>query len=118
MTSKRRWVGPHDEPLGMWQFHGVLPYEEHIRLVVPGKENGGRRIHGRPIRGLAEPLRLYQDWVYTPGPLLALAVLLAAAGAVWARRRRLPQSLGFEGVVLSLAGLGTLLIPAMSAMFD
>ena len=56
-------------------------------------------------------LRLYQQVVYTPGPLLAVAALLG----LWVsltRRRHL------EAGLLSLGGIATLAMPSLAAGFD
>jgi 4-amino-4-deoxy-L-arabinose transferase-like glycosyltransferase len=117
-----RFVGPKDEPLGMWQFHRTLPYERHVYASVPeGLSVRGRgRVTRQPVGALATGLRKFQDYVYTPGTALALALVLAVAGAVAERWRRVPPAdrLGADALTLALAGFLVLLFPAMTAMFD
>ncbi len=67
--------------------------------------------------GIATALRNYQRVGYTPGPLLALAVLAAVAAAVGrmseAQRRR-----GYAALLLAAVGVLVLLVPAATASFD
>ena len=67
--------------------------------------------------GIATALRNYQRVGYTPGPLLALAVLAAAVAAIGRmseRRRRL----GFGAWLFAGTGVLLLLVPAATASFD
>jgi hypothetical protein len=64
-------------PVGRWQFQNHFPiYGDSLTIMA--------RHHERPqVDGsLASFLRSYQRFVYTPGPVLALALVLALLGAL------------------------------------
>jgi len=66
-------------------------------------------------------LRGYQRVVYTPGPVLALTVLLAGAGFVMATRRRgkiIGRQLRWDIALLTVAGLTLIVVPAATVTFD
>ena len=68
-------------------------------------------------RPLAELLHGYQRFGYTPGPLLALAVVLAVAGAL-AHRSREQLHLRWAAVLLAVCGVGMVVGAAATAPFD
>jgi hypothetical protein len=82
---------PGDTPISRWQFQTAYPYypphaTEQIVGAATARFGGGRPAVWRPV---ASFLRSYQlGGGYTPGPLLALAVLAALAGPATLLRRR------------------------------
>lgn len=84
-----RDTDPGDMPISRWQFQTSYPtYPPLITLgyVASIKPGGGQPSVVRP---LAEALRFYQlHGGYTPGPLLALAMLAGLAGSCLLGRRR------------------------------
>lgn len=82
---------PGDTPIARWQFQAKFPYfPRHSTPRIVGAEisqyGGGAPAVWRPV---AVFLRSYQlDGGYTPGPLVALAVLAGLIGSVIALRRR------------------------------
>ena len=64
-------------PVGRWQFQDHYPvYGSSVQLLARHHE------HPRFDRSLGSFLRSYQRFGYTPGPLLALALLLGVVGAL------------------------------------
>ncbi len=111
-----RSTGPRDERISEWQFHvsrGESPRARR-RVVHEARRWGGTV--GGSVAG-QRFLTAYQRIVYTPGTLLALAVLLAlaaaAAGGVRAGRR-----VRAETLTLAAAGVVLPLTAAMTSMFD
>jgi hypothetical protein len=111
-----RSTGPRDESITQWQFHITreqLP-RTRARVVREARRWGGA------VGGWLPGERVlidYQRVAYTPGPLLALAVLLALAaaatgGAGGGRRVRA------ETLTLAAAGVALPLGAAMTSMFD
>jgi hypothetical protein len=105
-----RDTAPGDMPISRWQFQTSYPtYPPLITLpYVASIKPGG----GQPtvIRPLAEMLRGYQlHGGYTPGPLLALAMLLGLAGSCMAgfRRRSHPD---MATACLLATGMGIILL--------
>lgn len=111
-----RWrplVEPADHYLRDWNYPGrVVQYGR-----LPARYGFSlEQLHPTYNRSLPVVLQAYQRVGYTPGPLLALAAVLGLLGAlarrVGAARLRLP------GLALALAGLLSLLLPALTAGFD
>lgn len=115
-ASFGRSTGPRDEPIAQWQFR----VDQH---EAPGAAN--RAVYeadhwGGSVGGWITGQRLlaaYQRVAYTPGTLLAVAVLLAVAaaavGGVGEGRR-----LRAETLTLAAAGVLLPLTAAMTSMFD
>ena len=107
-------VPPADYYIGVWTNPG--PHTQY-QVKVGNQGFGNTRVSPHFSPRLAALLRHYQHFGYTPGPVLAGCLLLAALGSVGrldpADRRR-------RGVALLLAagGLFVLLAPAMTAVFD
>jgi hypothetical protein len=114
--SPFRTTGRQDEPIEIWRFPLRVPVLQRIYGRVP------------PRFGVVQPLpsirrygaggrflRAYQSDV-NAGPIMALALALGLiglfAGAPGARRLRA------ECFLLVSSGLGILVVPAMTAMFD
>jgi len=80
-----------DTPIARWQFQTAYPYypphaTEQIVGAATARFGGGAPAVWRPVAGF---LRSYQlGGGYTPGPLLALAVLAGLAGSASLLRRR------------------------------
>jgi hypothetical protein len=77
-------------PVSRWQFQESYPIFEGIVSVDTVAQVSGEYGGGRPtaVEPLAKGLRWYQlHGGYTPGPAVALAVLVALAGCAFARRR-------------------------------
>jgi hypothetical protein len=110
-----RATGARDWPVGSWQFplKATAPFW-HIEPVKDGFRAGDRP-HGSINVSLAHMLRSYQRVVFTPGPALLLAVLLA--GGACLLRRTDPVLRAMCGL-MALGGLGLLAMPSISAGFD
>jgi hypothetical protein len=63
----------------------------------------------------ADAMHRYQYWIYTPGPLLALAALAALAGSVVGMRN---NGGGLECLVLLLAGMALVVVPLATVIFS
>jgi hypothetical protein len=95
-------------PAERWKFRtAYLPSERRERVIA---ENGGGEASLEP--GLAAFLHGYQRFGYTPGPVLAVCLVLALAGIAFGRATR-SAALTFLGVALVV-----LLIPAATALFS
>lgn len=109
-------VNRQDEPVAIWQFPTTLPALKHLSVDIPPATVPGVPA-GSFDPSIARRLARYQRVVYTPGPLLALGLLLGLLGAAglprFARRR-----LRAESLLLASSGLIVLLVPAATAMFD
>jgi len=131
------YTSSQDEPVQMWQFAPAMPILEHIYLAIPpclSHYTAGCDpaqsvcFHGSPdcldlleqpppSRGLAEFLRGYQRVGYTPGPLLAVALILGLVG-LWGQPRVRGRPLRAESFLFVSLGVVMLLIPVMTVMFD
>jgi len=86
-----RTASPGDTPISRWQFQAAYPYypphaTEQIVAAATARFGGGAPAVWRPVAGF---LRSYQlGGGYTPGPVLALAVLAGLAGSAALLRRR------------------------------
>jgi hypothetical protein len=86
-----RTGSPGDTPIARWQFQAAYPYypphaTEQVVAAATARFGGGPPAVWRPVAGF---LRSYQlGGGYTPGPVLALAVLAGLAGPVALLRRR------------------------------
>jgi dolichyl-phosphate-mannose-protein mannosyltransferase len=111
-----RSTGPRDESTAQWQFH-VDAHESRraaTRLASEadawGGSVGGWHIGQRLLAG-------YQRVAYTPGTLLAVAVLLAVAAAA-VGGTGVARGLRAETLTLAAAGVLLPLTAAMTSMFD
>jgi hypothetical protein len=112
-----RTTGRLDEPIGEWGFHvhhRLTGRETRREAAVTARWGGTLRswIAGQRL------LHAYQEVVYTPGPLLLAAVLLAITGAVLGSAAGLPRGLRAETLTLLCAGVLMPLVAAMTSMFD
>ncbi|MPZ87264.1 MAG: glycosyltransferase [Nitriliruptorales bacterium] len=106
---------PEDPPLERWQFqiqHPEFPYPDPQRRLETAVET-----HGGSGPAVSEPLtrflRAYQlGGGYTPGPLLLVALLAGAAGALGLGRAR-RTSLRAPCLLFTLAGGGLLLAASL-----
>jgi hypothetical protein len=112
-----RFTGPRDEPVREWQFR-IPPHSSAAQIARVQREVaywGG--VSGTSVP-LVHALARYQGIGYTPGPVLAAAVLLAlagaAAGGLGGRRRPIRA----ETLVLASSGVLIPLVAAMTSMFD
>jgi hypothetical protein len=111
-----RSTGPRDESIAQWQFHitrDELPRTQE-RVAREARHWGGS-VGGWPA---GERLLMdYQRVVYTPGTLLALAVLLALAAAATGGAGG-ERGVRAETLTLAAAGVALPLAAAMTSMFD
>jgi hypothetical protein len=113
-----RSTGRHDEPVSEWQFPRAgrrQTARQVARLQLEVRTWGGS-VGGSPP--LQRALRAYQRVVYTPGPLLLLAVILALAGAVLGTVTGAGRQVRAEMLTLAAAGVLIPLVAAMTSMFD
>ncbi|MHB2022816.1 MAG: hypothetical protein ACYCO3_05745 [Mycobacteriales bacterium] len=111
-----RFVGPRDWYLATWQFPTNTPLYAEVWHANPANLGFNGPIRATPRWYLTPFLRGYQDVVYTPGPLLALALLLALVGAA---RRRVGAGRARAGALaLAIACLELLVVPSAAATFD
>jgi hypothetical protein len=110
-----RSTGARDEPISQWQFHVERHQSPRVatRLVDEAQQWGGSA--GGWLAG-QRLLVAYQRVVYTPGTLLAIAVLLALVAAVG--RGGDGRRLRAEMLTLAAAGVLLPLTAAMTSMFD
>ena len=66
---------------------------------------------------LSTALERYARVGFTPGPLLAL-LLLVAVGALFWRPRRPGYRLAFDGAVFGLTGLAVIMVSVATATYD
>ncbi len=106
---------PPDDPY-IWQWTWPGSSVQHGNIVAT---HGFDLAQVKPSlhEGIAQGLRAYQRIGYTPGPLLAGAVLVGLAGALGRRRRR-PRGEGWSIGLLISAGMTMLVVPAATASFD
>jgi len=112
-----RSTGTRDEPVGQWQFHAV----RHATRAQVGGQRRETAVWGGTVASsapLVRALGAYQRVAYTPGPLLAVAVLLALAGAAAGEPADDRRGLRAETLTLAAAGVLIPLAAAMTSMFD
>jgi hypothetical protein len=115
-ASFSRSTGPLDEPIAQWRFHiGAYQSPRAARRLAAETESWGGSV-GAWYTG-QRLLADYQRVVYTPGTLLALAVLLAVAAAVVGGTGA-GRGLRAETLTLAAAGILIPLAAAMTSMFD
>jgi hypothetical protein len=113
-----RTTSPGDTPISRWQFQKSFPtYWPHASRwfidSAAARFGGGKPAVWRPVAAF---LRSYQlDGGYTPGPLLAMALLLGLAGTLTlVRRGRGPdprrRQLALTALLFVLAAAGVLLV--------
>jgi hypothetical protein len=85
-----RAASPGDTPIARWQFQTRYPYLPHASrgfvASATDRFGGGRPAVWAPVAGFLRGYQLHGG--YTPGPLLALAVLLGLAGSLALAWRR------------------------------
>jgi len=115
-ASFGRSTGPRDEPIAQWLFH----VDQHVTPRAATRSVREARSWGGSVGGWSTGQRLlaaYQRVAYTPGTLLAVAVLLAlAAGIVGGAGDG--RQLRAETLTLAAAGVLLPLTAAMTSMFD
>jgi len=111
-----RTGSPGDTPIVRWQFQAAYPYypphaTEQIVAAATARFGGGPPAVWRPVAGF---LRSYQlGGGYTPGPVLALAVLAGLAGPVALLRRRAGPGIrqpALAGLLFLTSGAALLLV--------
>lgn len=109
-----RVAGPRDFPQVAWQFPARTdpPPPWNVDLAHRGFFNTA--VHPHLLRPVATGLRAYQRVGYLPGPLLLMLALLPGVAVCVNRRDRAAWS----AAALSVAGLGTLVVPSTAAGFD
>jgi hypothetical protein len=116
-ASFGRSTGARDEPIAQWTFH----VGRRLTYLQARREGAATAAWGGSLRSWIAGQRIlhgYQRVVYTPGPLLLAAVLLAVMGAVVGSAGRLPRGVRAETLTLAAAGVLVPLVAAMTSMFD
>ncbi len=103
------------EAVHMWQFSWQLRPFPRGRVGRQMYRVGGVP---RPVRPEADWLTSYQRYVYTPGPLFVLALLLGLLGAVAGAARAGSRSLRPEALLFALTGFSLVFMAAATSMFD
>jgi hypothetical protein len=100
---------------GTWVFpgHTVEDSRWHVDYATIGFDQG--RVDPQTIPALQTFLRGYQKIFFTPGPILALGILLPLIA--WARRRG-SWRLRLDALLLAAFGLAMLVVPSFTACFD
>ena len=100
---------------GTWVFPGHTPEDTrwHVDFATIGF--GQSRQDPQTIPALQTLLRGYQKVFFTPGPILALGILLPLIA--WARRRG-SWRLRLDALLLAAFGLAMLVVPSFTACFD
>ena len=112
-----RSTGRDDEPVSEWQFAATRRQTpRQIARLQDEMHAWGGSLGGSPP--LQRALRAYQRVVYTPGPLLLVAVLLALAGAALGTGAAAVRHARAEMLTLAAAGVLIPLTAAMTSMFD
>jgi hypothetical protein len=112
-----RSTGAQDEPVREWTFRvGRSLTRRQARREGAETARWGGSLGGW-VAG-QRVLRAYQDAVYTPGPLLLAAVVLAVMGAALGSAGGLRRGLRAETLTLAAAGVLIPLVAAMTSMFD
>lgn len=109
-----RVQGPRDYTGASSQFPATAlpPPVWHINVATMGFD--GEYVHPSITTWLADRLRDYQRFGFTPGPALALAVLVGLAGAWVSRRSRTSLDLVF----LTATALVVLVVTSATSGFD
>jgi hypothetical protein len=92
-----------------WVFKESLPRTS--------QEIAGVEVSYRIHRGLAGFVNDYQRFAWSYGPLLALLLVVGAAGAVAGWRTKAGRPVGPEALLFTLAGVGVLLFPTVFAVY-
>lgn len=119
-----------------WHFLAAPPVEEHGRCVIrswllPATPNvtcqatlyqvhslGDKPYgHPEPATGLTTSLSRYSGVVMTPGPLLALGILVTLVAALW-RPRRPGWRTAADGLLFTGAGLGLVVTSVATSMYE
>jgi hypothetical protein len=114
-----RFVGPRDWYLATWRFPTDDPQYATLWHTNPADRTFGLEVYvSHPRWALTPWLRGYQDVVYTPGPLLALAALLGLVAVFRRRRGADSAAVRWGAFCLSAAGIALLVVPSATATFD
>lgn len=109
-------TGRDDEPVSEWQFPDRRLIPRKLARIRAETATWGGSLGGSP--SLQRALHAYQRVVYTPGPLLLVAVLLALAGAALRTAAGTARRVRAEMLTLAAAGVLIPLTAAMTSMFD
>jgi hypothetical protein len=136
-----RWEEPRDAQMEPWEFADSFDFGPEDPAIIKAQRARGDNLPTviRDNRGSPEPNELfggeappefeiagtparfldrYQDLVYTPGPLLALAAVLGVSGAVLRPQPGRRRSVRPECFLFVVSGLALLGVPAATAVFD
>jgi hypothetical protein len=122
-------IGPNDYSPTPWQFpenpaRAVFPdFRGPIRpaeprqgkLITPDRYVGAMASRPHTDASASRLLRRYQRFAYTPGPLLALCLLVVLAGLV---RRRGARRLRLDAALLAAATLTALIVAGAASQFS
>jgi hypothetical protein len=111
-----RTTGRNDEPVSEWQFPDRLLISRKVARIRAATVSWGGSLGGSP--SLQRALHAYQGILYTPGPLLLLALLLASAAAALRTPADIARRVRAEMLTLAAAGVLIPLTAAMTSMFD
>ncbi len=116
-----RWMSSDIIDMQRWRF--PPPHRNpqrgnyHVRIAREGFD--GSPVRAAPDASLTAPLRAYQRYAYTPGPVLLaclIAALVAAAGLLRRGARR--RHARWAGLVLAASSLVLVLSPSLTVGFS
>jgi hypothetical protein len=111
-----RRTGPHDWYLGSWQFP-VGPPDVRLQLHHRLVDFDDRAVPRRYVPALGGLLRGYQEFGFTPGPVLAGCVGLGLLATVALAGYGTPRA-RHECLLLVTTGVALLVLPSATAVFD
>jgi 4-amino-4-deoxy-L-arabinose transferase-like glycosyltransferase len=115
-----RWMSSDMIDMQRWRFPPPRrdPHRGNYHVRV-AREGWGGPIRAAPDASLTAPLRTYQWYVYTPGPvLLGFLVAALAAGLGLVRRAARRRTARWACLVLAVSSVAVVLVPSLTVGFS